>query len=149
VGGRGFFLFYFVFFLYIFHILLSSRCTQLLGAAAGWGSAGPTLAGGVREDDPHGCCHPAWPLHLMGGGPFPRWQHVTDTHLPFQAGPAPELARWERGEAGVGQRQRAGASVASWLLFQPRPHPTEGCHCACPHGSTGALSPCAPCLDAT
>lgn len=72
--GGGFILFYFVSFLFIFHILLSSRHTQLLGAAAGWGSTGSHLACCVHEDDRHGllppCLAPAtlWVVTPSRGG---------------------------------------------------------------------------------
>lgn len=56
--GGGFILFDFVSFLCIFHILLSSRHTQLLRASAGWGSTGPSLAWCVHEDDCHGLLPP-------------------------------------------------------------------------------------------
>lgn len=128
-GMGGFFLVYF-YFLYIFHVLLSS-----------WGSMGLSLARMV----PMGLCHP------MGDGPFlhgrmsPAPACPSRLILPFQAGPAPELMGWERGEAGTDQRPRVGVSIAS----QPQPCPTEGCCCACPCRSASALSPCTPRLDST
>lgn len=149
--GGGFFLFCCVSFFYIFHILLSSWYLQLLGVAASWAAWDSPCCGMCARMTPMGyCCHPTWPCHPMGGGPFLQWQVVTDTHLPFRAGPASEFTR--QGHEGVRQgwiwpEHRAGISVASWLLFQPHPCPAEGCHCACPCQSTSALSLCAPCLD--
>lgn len=116
------------------------------------GSVGQSLLWMCARMIPMGyCCHPTWPCHPMGGGPFLQWQIVTDTRPPFQAGPASEFTR--QGHEGARQgwtwpEQRAGISVAFWPLF-PQPHlcPAEGCHCACPCQSTSALSLCAPCLD--
>lgn len=150
-GGRFLFvLFCFVSFLYIYHILLSSWHLQLLGVAASWAVWDSPSHGMCTRMIPMGyCCHLTWLCHPMGGDPFLQWQVVTDTHLLFQAGPASQFMR--QGLEGVRQgwiwpEQRAGISTASWPLFQPRPCPDEGCHCACPCQSTSALSLCAPCL---
>lgn len=58
MGGEASFYFIFVSFLYIFHISLSSWHVQLLGAAAGRGGAGLSLARGVHEGGPHGLLPP-------------------------------------------------------------------------------------------
>lgn len=99
MGGR-FLFFCFVSFFYIFHILLSSWHLQLLGVAASWAAWGNPCCGMCARTIPMSyCCHPTWPCHPVGGGPFLWWQVVTDTHLPFQAGPASEFTR--QGHEGV------------------------------------------------
>lgn len=121
--GGGFFLFCFVSFLLYFPHLAQ----QLLGVAASWAAWDSPCPGMCARMVPMGyCCHPTWLCHPMGGGPFLPWQVVTDTHLPFQAGPASEFTR--QGHEGEARLDLARAE-SGYLrcILAPLPAPSMSC----------------------